>query len=144
MRGAANPLHQKKVNPNNRPTIERYGRAGIDVGSVTQWLEGLSELMRSINSGTAKRILMDSIAEMACTLLALDKSALLLADSRNERLQVTGSSGLSRAYIDLINGSRPISLHGQGPTYSSPSAQAYLTRAVVLIPIASHASEFSA
>lgn len=114
------------------------------MGSVTQWLEGLSELMRSINSGTAKRILMDSIAEMACTLLALDKSALLLADSRNERLQVTGSSGLSRAYIDLINGSRPISLHGQGPTYSSPSAQAYLTRAVVLIPIASHASEFSA
>lgn len=136
-------LQSTEPTPLYQPTDERFGRSGVDVSSLTQWLEGLSELLRSINAGTAKRVLMDSIAEMACSLLDLDKCALLIADSQGERLNVAGSSGLSRAYIDLVNGSRPISLQEQGPTYSSPSAQAYLTRAVVLIPSASHASEFS-
>lgn len=135
--------HSTQSTPLNWPAIEQSGRPSVDVGSLSQWLEGLSELLRSINSGTAKRVLMDSIADIACSLLALDKCALLIADSQGERLKVAGSSGLSRAYIDLVNGSRPISLQEQGPTYSSPSAQAYLTRAVVLIPSASHASEFS-
>lgn len=113
------------------------------IGSLPRWLEGLSALLHSINSGTPNSVLMDGLAEMACSLLALDKCSLLIADPTGSRLRVAGSSGLSRAYIDLVNGSRPISLREQGPTYSSPSAQAYLTRAVVLIPSASHASEFS-
>lgn len=115
----------------------------VAVSPLSQWVEVLSGTLHSINSGTAMHTVLEGIAEAACTLLGLDMCALLTADEREERLLVAGSHGLSPAYVQLVNGSRPISLLESGPTFSSPSAQAYHTRSLVVIPHASEASEFS-
>jgi len=115
----------------------------VSIGSLHQWLEALASLLHSINSDVPMSNLLDSIAETACSLLKLDKCSVMLSDPLEQRLKVVGSAGLSQAYLDLVNGPRPISLSEQGPRYSSPSAQAYLTKSIVLIPSASDASEFS-
>ncbi len=113
------------------------------VGTLPQWLEALSSILHSINSDVTMSVLLDNIAHTACSLLKLNKCSVMLADRSEERLRVVGSAGLSQSYLDLVNGSRPITLSENGPRYSSPSAQAYLTKSIVLIPSASDASEFS-
>jgi len=100
-------------------------------------------MLDAINTGEQMSSLLSEIARAACELLDFHMCSLLIADEREERLRVAGSYGLTSSYVDLVNGSRPILLLEQGPTYSSPSAQAFLTRSLVLIPDASRASEFS-
>jgi len=114
------------------------------VGSLRQWLEALSSILQSINSDVTMSVFLDNIAHTACSLLKLNKCAVMLTDCSEERLKVVGSAGLSKSYLDLVNGSRPITLMENGPRYSSPSAQAYLTKSIVLILNASDTSEFSA
>lgn len=119
--------------------------ADSTIGTVSpwqQWVETLSQTLHEINSGADMNSLFAGITESACRLLGLDMCSLLVADEGEERLLVAGSCGLSLDYVQLVNGTRPITLLEQGPTYSSPSAQAYLTRSLVLIPDASQSSDF--
>jgi GAF domain-containing protein len=100
---------------------------------VRRWLAGVGAIAAAVNAVTPLPELLDLIARTACALTDYEASAVLLVDPERRSLRISGSEGLSAAYVAQVNERHTIVL-GSGPLAAGPSTRAFLTARPVPIP----------
>jgi hypothetical protein len=101
--------------------------------SLRSWLSAVGEITRAAGADVPSDVLPTRVAEQACALIGFDCSAVLLADSRGERLQVAGSAGLTADYVALLTDDGWPIVRPPGPALDTPAAQAFRERRVVAV-----------
>ncbi len=93
---------------------------------VRRWLAGVGAIAAAVNATTPLPRLLDLIARTACELTGYEASGVLLVDADRRSLRISGSEGLSAAYVAQVNERHTIAL-GSGPLSEGPSSRAFLT-----------------
>ncbi|GAA0192591.1 GAF domain-containing protein [Streptomyces sp. SID8376] len=91
---------------------------------VRRWLAGVAEIATAVNAPVPLPVLLDLVAEKACTLMGYELCAVLLANDSRDALVIEGSYGLTPEYVARVNTDHPIRL-GPGPLGEGPSSRAF-------------------
>ncbi|MDR6688673.1 sugar diacid utilization regulator/GAF domain-containing protein [Arthrobacter sp. 1088] len=87
------------------------------------WLQSVKDIGSAVNQGVSLDALLKVIAETACRLMSYDFCGITLPDPENRVLLIKGSFGLSDEYVQDVNATHPIRLHGV--SNPAPSSQAF-------------------
>lgn len=87
---------------------------------LSSWLDAIAEITRAANRSAGLDELADLIAGTTARLTGYEFCAVFVEDPARQCLQIRGSFGLSRDYVDTINAQRPIPVRpgdlGEGPS----------------------------
>lgn len=90
------------------------------------WLEAVAAIATALNRPLSLAEILDRVAETAARLLGYDFCAVLLHDEGAAKLIITGSYGLSPAYVHQVNADHPVVLEPDDEP-QAPSSRAFLT-----------------
>lgn len=102
---------------------------------VSWWLEAIARISAAVNNVEPLSNVLNAIAATTCHLLGYRFGAVLLTDrtGAGDRLLIRGSYGLSRAYVESINTTKPIRIGGRGQYAEGPSSRAFRSHKPVVV-----------
>lgn len=102
-------------------------------GELRRWLDAISSISRSVNSGAPLEDLLDLIAATTCDLAGYDFSAIFMPDDDGTFLLIRGSHGLSTDYVRELNARRSpaVGVTGAG---EAPTSRALRSQRPVALP----------
>ncbi|MCV2487809.1 helix-turn-helix domain-containing protein [Geodermatophilus sp. YIM 151500] len=101
---------------------------------LRSWMAAVGDIVRAANAAESPDVLLGRVAAGACSLIGFEYCAVLLADSRGERLQLAGSSGLTADYVAMVADDGSPLIHPPGPDLDTPAARAFRENRTVVVP----------
>ncbi|AWT55004.1 helix-turn-helix domain-containing protein [Mycolicibacterium smegmatis] len=98
------------------------------------WMSAVTAISRTVNAAEPLETVLDDIAQMGCDLVGFDYCGVMLDDVTHEVMQIAGSSGLRKRYLDLVRSEGWLEIHPTDFSADLPATKAYRELTTIVVP----------